>query len=537
MTKVHGAPYYKYKFTFLLDEKSYEYPAVANFDNFIQKHLLDNRDSPDKIAIMLDYFYRQKLPAGRENLEIVSHRAYYDFKVRSVVASTLNMTLTSRVIERYTAGGEQTTLSDIVQLIASAGDFLQYNDAEKYCITWTDDFNLAQAANCSVESVEFWNRVLPNVDAAYECHVPALPEYRPTFTTGQNSKIIGRPITEFGRPGVNTYFGVPYAKSPVGTFRFKRPAKPDHVDEVDAGLYKSECARNIPDKDYTSEDCLYLDIWQPVVITEPKWTLIYFCDGYISLFGAAGNEIPRTRCRNWMGYFTEDHDVISIHINYRQGLFGFGTDLDSIPSNIGFADQAMALDWIYENLETLGGDSSMIAFVGQGFGGITALLHAKKYQPTRIISSSATLNMKFPYTNSPQSTAQKVLKKLGCSSSFLNCLSDLTTVQVVSASQNVGNWPFGLVIDGDLIENIDMIELGETDIMFGFNDGDAFGWANNQFNFLNKHPLGLHFDELETIEEVIKRDFMQQTNRTTEADLELLFQLRWSKFNINNFLS
>ena len=73
-----------------------------------------------------------------------------------------------------------------------------------------------------------------------------------------------------------------------------------------------------------------MDVWQPLDAApgNTHWTVIYFCDGYFSLFGVAGNEEPRSKCRNWMGYFTEDHDVISVHINFRHGIFGFGSDLD-----------------------------------------------------------------------------------------------------------------------------------------------------------------------------------------------------------------
>ena len=72
--------------------------------------------------------------------------------------------------------------------------------------------------------------------------------------------------------------------------------------------------------------------------------------------------------------------MISIHISYRMGLFGFGTDLDSIPQNIGFYDQKMALEWIFENIEALGGARDMVTFIGQGFGGVTALLHAQTFR-------------------------------------------------------------------------------------------------------------------------------------------------------------
>ena len=167
---------------------------------------------------------------------------------------------------------------------------------------------------------------MPNVDVDYECEEENEEPVNPTVTTADNVKITGRKIVEFGRPGVNTYFGIPYARAPVEQYRFQRPVKLDDVSPVDAGLYKSECVRYPQGLEHSSEDCLYLDVWQPLSVNEreTKWTIIYLCDGYISLYGTAGTaedelELP-PKCRNWMGYFTEDHDVISIHISYSDGF-------------------------------------------------------------------------------------------------------------------------------------------------------------------------------------------------------------------------
>ena len=515
----------KYKFTFLLDEKSFDYSwSPFGFDELVKDSLLQNRDHPDKIAILLDYFYRQKLPAAKEDASTITQRAYYDFKVKSVVASTLNVTSTSRMIEKDTTNEDDTTFEDLVQLILSSSDFPTYTSREKNCIRWKADFNLQDSGNCSVEAIEFWNRVLPNVDAPYECHLPDEVEVRPSFQTSDDITVSGRKITEFGRPGLNTYFGIPYATPPVGPNRFQRPVTPATTGTIDAGLYRPECTRTLQDADMTSEDCLYLDIWQPTDASavNPHWTVVYFCDGYVALDGVAASEVEGSRCRNWMGYFTEDHDVISIHISYRQGILGFGTDLETVPANNGFADQEMALDWLYANLEQLGGRPDMMVFVGQGFGGICALLHAKKYNPTRIVSSSASLNMKFPFTSSPKTTADKLVKKQRCTSSLLDCLSNMSTEEVVAASKNLGHWPYGLVIDGELVNDIEMDDLFGIDMLLGLNTGDAFGWANDQYNRLNAHPFGKHYDQTEVLTDVIQNDFMKQSDRSTEADLALL---------------
>ena len=101
------------------------------------------------------------------------------------------------------------------------------------------------------------------MDVPYECHIPEMTEIRPSFNSHRGETVTGRHVTEFGRPGVNTYFGVPYAKKAIGNLRFMKPEIPEVTSQVDAGLFKMECSTNLQDSDYTSEDCLYLDIWQP----------------------------------------------------------------------------------------------------------------------------------------------------------------------------------------------------------------------------------------------------------------------------------
>jgi len=45
------------------------------------------------------------------------------------------------------------------------------------------------SANCNLEAVDFWNKVLPNVDAPYACHQPDAPEVRPSFATSDGGKV------------------------------------------------------------------------------------------------------------------------------------------------------------------------------------------------------------------------------------------------------------------------------------------------------------------------------------------------------------
>ena len=76
-------------------------------------------------------------------------------------------------------------------------------------------------------------------------------------------------------------------------------------------------------------------------------------------------------------------DIISFHVSYRMGIFGFVTDTETIRPNLGFLDQEMALNWIWDNIENLGGRKDKIVLAGQGFGGVSVLHHFEKFQPAR----------------------------------------------------------------------------------------------------------------------------------------------------------
>ena len=115
----------KYKFTFLLDQYCFNYPKFGvTFDEFIDDILIQNRRHPSKVAILLDYYYQKKQPRARKDIQRVMEEAYYDFMVRSPVASTINATFSSRIFERNIDDKceEPTDLFDIITIISSTLD-------------------------------------------------------------------------------------------------------------------------------------------------------------------------------------------------------------------------------------------------------------------------------------------------------------------------------------------------------------------------------------------------------------------------------
>ena len=137
----------------------------------------------------------------------VKKQALYDFMSRSPISSVLNQTNYCFLIESEYEGflGIESYLKIIDHV--TENDWYWYDYLDKWCHKLNSEHELSFAGNCSLESVEFWNRVVPNVDVPYECHEPDPVEVRPTFVQSDGKIVTGRQIKEFDRIGLNTYFG------------------------------------------------------------------------------------------------------------------------------------------------------------------------------------------------------------------------------------------------------------------------------------------------------------------------------------------
>ncbi|CAN7982956.1 unnamed protein product [Ixodes hexagonus] len=210
---------------------------------------------------------------------------------------------------------------------------------------------------------------------------------RPVVATKQGD-LAGVSIISEGRR-VNKYLGVPFAEAPVGNLRFKKPIPVKPWTGVrDSSKHALPCMQlplQIDEKiflDYgnNSEDCLYLNVWQPASAVacekndsqsacglRPIVVYIYgggFLTGDASFFVFRGER------------FAALTDLIYITFNYRLGILGFfKTDLPEFSGNAGMFDQIEALKWIKQNAKAFGGDSDQITVWGQSAGAISISYH------------------------------------------------------------------------------------------------------------------------------------------------------------------
>ncbi|WP_026969274.1 carboxylesterase/lipase family protein [Algoriphagus terrigena] len=178
--------------------------------------------------------------------------------------------------------------------------------------------------------------------------------------------------------GISTYFGVPFAKPPVAELRWKAPVPaaswtgvketkefgPRPVQGLVFGDMNSW-------SDGVSEDCLTLNVWTPAKRNSKNLpVLVYFYGGG---FVAGDASEPR-----YNGESMAKKGVVVVTVNYRLGIFGFlaHSELSAESSykgsgNYGLLDQALALQWVKDNISAFGGNPNQVTIAGESAGSIS----------------------------------------------------------------------------------------------------------------------------------------------------------------------
>ncbi|XP_069103406.1 acetylcholinesterase-like isoform X1 [Argopecten irradians] len=185
---------------------------------------------------------------------------------------------------------------------------------------------------------------------------------------------------------VDVFYGIPYAKPPLGRYRFRHPQPNDPWEGVlDATTKPNACMQgfdvvfpgfngsnqwnpNTP----PSEDCLYLNVWRPVSKSHdsgPKAVMVWIYGGSF-LSGSSALDVYDAK------YLAAEEDVVIVSLQYRVGSLGFlSFDHLDAPGNAGVMDQSMALDWVRRNAHRFGGDNYNITLFGESSGAASIGMH------------------------------------------------------------------------------------------------------------------------------------------------------------------
>jgi para-nitrobenzyl esterase len=141
----------------------------------------------------------------------------------------------------------------------------------------------------------------------------------------------------------------------------------------DAVALGPPCAQNpyfMPTaKEVSREDCLYLNVWTPLIDPPRGKPVMVWIPGGGNFAGSSGP--PRA------GESLMRRDVVVVTLSYRLGLFGFFSHPDltresphHASGNQGILDQIAALRWVRANIARFGGDPSKVTIFGESAGAL-----------------------------------------------------------------------------------------------------------------------------------------------------------------------
>lgn len=175
--------------------------------------------------------------------------------------------------------------------------------------------------------------------------------------------------------GIYKWLGIPYAKKPLGKYRFQKAQPVEKWKGVLDTLSFSckDCQPPFPVVNLEiaqSEDCLYMNIWSSG--TKGKKPVVFFIYGSAYVIGESS-------LHTYDGSQFAKEDIVFVSFNHRVGVFG-GYDLSHLAEgtkefddNIFISDMILALRWVHDNIAAFGGDPKKITVMGESAGGTNVL--------------------------------------------------------------------------------------------------------------------------------------------------------------------
>ncbi len=322
------------------------------------------------------------------------------------------------------------------------------------------------------------------------------------FATAQNNTFSVQTQIKYGtieglydtKTGIQTYFGIPFAKPPVGELRWKAPqALSNWIGVKETKKFGPRPMQKIVFGDMgsrsngLSEDCLYLNVWTPAKRnTQNLPVLLYFYGG--------GNSAGDASEPRYDGESMAKKGIVVITCNYRLNVFGFlcHPDLSAETSykgsgNYGMLDQVAAMKWVAANIASFGGDPKKITIAGESAGSIGVSYQmssplAKNLIAGAIGESGAGINPTMaPITLAEaEKVGTEFVKKAGYSTiKQMRALSARDVYEIFDESKLFG---FSVVLDNyfltkKLPEVFAAKEQAQVPLLLGWNSAEIPGQA------------------------------------------------------------
>ncbi|MEQ1587096.1 MAG: carboxylesterase family protein [Cyclobacteriaceae bacterium] len=296
------------------------------------------------------------------------------------------------------------------------------------------------------------------------------------------------------KTGLQYYFGIPFAKPPVGDLRWRAPQPLDNWKSVlstkefgprpvQSNVFGDMNSRS----NGLSEDCLYLNVWTPAKRnTTGLPVLVYFYGGG---FVAGDGSEPR-----YDGAAMAKKGIVVVTVNYRLNIFGFFAHPElskeasyKASGNYGLLDQHAGLKWVQKNITAFGGDPKKVTIAGESAGSISvsslmASPLSKNLIAGAIGESGAAINPTLAPV--PLAEAEKTGLEFAKNAGYptlaqLRALSTRELFEIYNESKRFG---FPTVVDGyfypkTLPEIFNAKEQAQVPLLLGWNSAEIPGMA------------------------------------------------------------
>lgn len=291
-------------------------------------------------------------------------------------------------------------------------------------------------------------------------------------------------------PPVRRFAALPYARSPVGTRRFRAPEPVSGwIGTRDATLDAAAQPQPrgglelVPGMNPArfDDDSLSLTIWAPDG-NGPRPVMVWVHGGSFMLGASSLPSYDAAR-------LASEGDVVVVAINYRLGALGWmalgahgGSEWGAV-ANAGMLDQAAALAWVREHIGAYGGDPDNLTVFGESAGG-GSILHllaspvARGLFDRAIVQSGST--GRTLSTDQAAAVAHAVLEELGLERADQRAIEALSSEQIVAAQERAtpnlfavaGLLPFHPALDDDNLPDVPLgaLRAGEArdvDLLLG----------------------------------------------------------------------
>lgn len=362
------------------------------------------------------------------------------------------------------------------------------------------------------------------------------------------------------KSGVQTYFGVPFAKPPVGDLRWKAPQPLENwvgVKETKQfgprPMQKNVFGDMASRSNGVSEDCLYLNVWTSAKRnTKDLPVLVYFYGG--------GNVAGDASEPRYDGETLAKKGIVVVTCNYRLNVFGNFAHPElsaeapyKASGNYGYLDQLTALKWVQKNIAQFGGDPKKVTITGESAGSIAVSYQMASPLTKGLISgaigeSGAGINPTMAPVPLAEAEKQGVEFATKSGVSTLKQLRALSTRDLYEMYDESKRFGFPVVLDGYFLPNylpqlFAVKEQAQVPLLVGWNSAEIpagafmYGMPNTSENFITRVKKEYPTD----FEEVLK-----MYPHTTEAEVELsATQLasdrfisystwKWADLHVNN---